>query len=152
MASSSSSCHADASCIIGINDHQEQQQLHPLSFSIVWSPLPPITWFLPFIGHMGITTSKGVACDFQGPYSVGDRGRMAFGRATRAVRIDVTSLPGEYISAPAVNNNIRYVPSDLRFMIHSCNIYTQFSTNATIMAHTHIHTHTQAEQNNGTRP
>ncbi|KAL7443159.1 hypothetical protein ACHAXM_008710 [Skeletonema potamos] len=24
---------------------------------------------------MGITTSKGVACDFQGPYSVGDRGR-----------------------------------------------------------------------------
>jgi hypothetical protein len=91
---------------------------------------------------MGITTSKGVACDFQGPYSVGDRGRMAFGRATRAVRIDVTSLPGEYISAPAVNNNIRYVPSDLRFMIHSCNIYTQFSTNATIMAHTHIHTHT----------
>jgi hypothetical protein len=48
----------------------------PLSYTILWSPLPPITWLLPFIGHMGIATSKGVACDFQGPYSVGERGRM----------------------------------------------------------------------------
>jgi hypothetical protein len=87
----SSSRHEDV--CIGIND--QQQLHHPLSFSIVWSPLPPITFFLPFIGHMGITTSKGVACDFQGPYSVGDRGRMAFGKATRALRIDVSSLPGE---------------------------------------------------------
>ena len=48
----------------------------PLSFTILWSPLPPITWILPFIGHMGIATSRGVACDFQGPYAVGERGRM----------------------------------------------------------------------------
>lgn len=24
-------------------------------FSIVWTPLPLITWILPFIGHTGIT-------------------------------------------------------------------------------------------------
>ncbi|KDO17647.1 hypothetical protein SPRG_16958, partial [Saprolegnia parasitica CBS 223.65] len=28
-------------------------------FCIVWSPLPVITWFLPFIGHMGIGDSHG---------------------------------------------------------------------------------------------
>jgi hypothetical protein len=32
-------------------------------FSIVWSPLPGITWFLPFVGHMGITDSRGVIYD-----------------------------------------------------------------------------------------
>ncbi|KAL7477633.1 hypothetical protein ACHAW6_003432 [Cyclotella cf. meneghiniana] len=64
----------------------------PLSFTILWSPLPPITWVLPFIGHMGIATSRGVACDFQGPYAVGERGRMAFGKPTRALRIDIGSL------------------------------------------------------------
>jgi hypothetical protein len=48
----------------------------PLSFTIMWSPLPPITWLIPFIGHMGIATSRGIACDFQGPYTVGERGRM----------------------------------------------------------------------------
>jgi hypothetical protein len=26
---------------------------------LVWSPLPVITWFLPFIGHLGIANSNG---------------------------------------------------------------------------------------------
>jgi hypothetical protein len=25
---------------------------------IVWSPLPILTWFIPFIGHVGIATRK----------------------------------------------------------------------------------------------
>ena len=25
---------------------------NPLAFTILWSPLPPITWLIPFIGHM----------------------------------------------------------------------------------------------------
>ena len=29
-------------------------------FCIVWSPLPVITWFFPFIGHTGIGNSDGV--------------------------------------------------------------------------------------------
>jgi len=60
-----------------------------LSFCVVWSPLPPITWLVPFIGHLGIADSDGVASDFRGPYFVGDDGRMAFGQPTRAVRIDI---------------------------------------------------------------
>lgn len=26
---------------------------------IVWTPLPPITWLLPFIGHMGLANKQG---------------------------------------------------------------------------------------------
>ena len=37
---------------------------------IVWTPLPLITWFIPFIGHMGICTSTGIIRDFAGPYFV----------------------------------------------------------------------------------
>lgn len=66
-----------------------------LAFCILWSPLPPITWILPFIGHMGIADSNGVASDFQGSFYVGDRGRMAFGEPTRALRMNIDSLPGE---------------------------------------------------------
>ena len=64
---------------------------HPaadLSYSIVWSPLPPITWIFPVIGHMGIADSNGVASDFRGPYFVGDDGRLAFGPATRVLKIE----------------------------------------------------------------
>jgi hypothetical protein len=65
-----------------------------LSFTILWSPLPFLTWLIPFIGHVGIGDSNGCASDFQGPYFVGDDGRMAFGSPTRALKIDIGDLPG----------------------------------------------------------
>lgn len=34
---------------------------------IVWTPLPVISWFIPFIGHMGICREDGVILDFAGP-------------------------------------------------------------------------------------
>ena len=68
-----------------------------LSCTILWSPLPPITWILPFIGHMGIADSRGIASDFQGPYYVGDQGKMAFGNPTRALRVDVGHLEGPFV-------------------------------------------------------
>uniref|UniRef100_A0A3P9CVX7 Transmembrane protein 222a n=2 Tax=Haplochromini TaxID=319058 RepID=A0A3P9CVX7_9CICH len=39
-------------------------------FCIVWTPIPILTWVLPFIGHMGICTSAGVIRDFAGSYFV----------------------------------------------------------------------------------
>jgi hypothetical protein len=51
-------------------------------FCLVWSPLPVITWILPFIGHTGICDSDGIIWDFAGPYTIG-RERMAFGAPTR---------------------------------------------------------------------
>ena len=38
---------------------------HRYPYSIVWTPLPLITWFIPFIGHMGICQENGVIRDFQ---------------------------------------------------------------------------------------
>ena len=63
-----------------------------LSYCILWSPLPIITWVLPFIGHLGIADSRGIASDFQGPFFVGDQGRMAFGNPTRALKINLVTL------------------------------------------------------------
>ncbi|GAX22579.1 hypothetical protein FisN_14Hu208 [Fistulifera solaris] len=57
------------------------------SYSIVWTPLPFITWIFPFIGHTGMADSKGIISDFQGPYFVGDRGHMAFGAPTKVLKI-----------------------------------------------------------------
>jgi hypothetical protein len=59
---------------------EEERDLLPLQidvhrnrypFSIVWGLLPPITWCLPVIGHMGICDSKGIVHDFAGPYHIG---------------------------------------------------------------------------------
>jgi len=48
------------------DDHYNQR--YP--FSIVWGPLPIITWIFPCIGHMGIADSQGFVHDFQSAYNV----------------------------------------------------------------------------------
>ena len=37
-------------------------------YAIAWTPLPMITWLIPFIGHMGLCDSRGRVHDFAGPY------------------------------------------------------------------------------------
>lgn len=32
-------------------------------FCIVWTPIPVLTWFFPFIGHMGIEFERSIGCN-----------------------------------------------------------------------------------------
>eukprot|EP00500_Bicosoecida_sp_ms1_P005362 CAMPEP_0203824786 /NCGR_PEP_ID=MMETSP0115-20131106/52602_1 /ASSEMBLY_ACC=CAM_ASM_000227 /TAXON_ID=33651 /ORGANISM="Bicosoecid sp, Strain ms1" /LENGTH=228 /DNA_ID=CAMNT_0050733831 /DNA_START=147 /DNA_END=833 /DNA_ORIENTATION=- len=56
-------------------------------YAIVWTPLPLITWLIPFIGHMGICDSEGRVYDFAGPYMINEDG-MAFSEPTRYLTLD----------------------------------------------------------------
>ena len=55
-------------------------------YCLVWTPIPVLTWLFPFIGHMGICSSKGVIYDFAGPYYIGE-GDLAFGKTTRYLQL-----------------------------------------------------------------
>jgi hypothetical protein len=79
-----------------------------LSFSILWSPLPFVTWIIPFIGHLGISNSRGIASDFRGTYFVGDDGRMAFGAPTRALKMDIGEIGAEQWDAAIQQANLVY--------------------------------------------
>ena len=58
-------------------------------YCIVWTPLPLISWFLPFIGHTGIAMSNGVIHDFAGPYTV-TIDDLAFGETHKYVPLQIT--------------------------------------------------------------
>lgn len=60
-------------------------------FCIVWTPLPLITWLLPFIGHTGIAMSNGVIHDFAGPYTV-TVDDLAFGETHKYVQLNVDDV------------------------------------------------------------
>lgn len=111
-------------------DHAQQD--HDLAFSIVWSPLPPITWLIPFIGHTGICDSDGIASDFQGPYSVGDDGRMAFGAPTRALKVDIAAAgvtPEQWDQAVSeANDNYRGRMHNICF--DNCHSHVAFALNS----------------------
>ncbi|TDG53461.1 hypothetical protein AWZ03_000276 [Drosophila navojoa] len=85
---------------MGGADEPMPQRLPPIDrtsdrypYCIVWTPIPVLTWILPFIGHMGICMSNGVIRDFAGPYLVTED-NMAFGRPTRYMRLHPKNVEG----------------------------------------------------------
>ena len=54
---------------------------------IVWTPIPFITWLVPFIGHIGICREDGVILDFAGPNFV-SVDNFAFGAVTRYIQLN----------------------------------------------------------------
>ena len=58
-------------------------------YSIVWTPIPCISWLIPSIGHAGICNSDGVIHDFAGPYFV-SVDEMAFGNPTKYVTLELS--------------------------------------------------------------
>mmetsp|Transcript_12988 Transcript_12988/g.39313 ORF Transcript_12988/g.39313 Transcript_12988/m.39313 type:complete len:166 (-) Transcript_12988:229-726(-) len=55
-------------------------------YCLIWTPLPLITWILPFVGHMGICDSSGTIHDFASPFHI-NRGRLTFGDPTRYIQM-----------------------------------------------------------------
>ena len=56
--------------------------------SIAWTPIHPITCCFPFVGHMGITDSRGYLHDWHGcPISANHPKQMLFGEPCRYVRL-----------------------------------------------------------------
>ncbi|XP_038884143.1 protein RTE1-HOMOLOG [Benincasa hispida] len=54
---------------------------------IVWTPLPVISWLVPFIGHIGIGREDGVILDFAGPNFV-CVDNFTFGAVARYLQIN----------------------------------------------------------------
>ncbi|XP_059642728.1 protein RTE1-HOMOLOG [Cornus florida] len=74
---------------------------------IVWTPLPVISWLIPFIGHIGICREDGVILDFAGPNFV-CVDNFAFGAVTRYIQINkekccISPYPAAYKSEEEFN-------------------------------------------------
>ena len=55
---------------------------------ILWTPIPPFTWFAPFVGHMGITDSQGLLHDWGGgPIAACHPRNMMFGHPARYIQL-----------------------------------------------------------------
>ncbi|XP_076268455.1 transmembrane protein 222 isoform X2 [Rhynchophorus ferrugineus] len=67
-------------------------------FCIVWTPIPMLTWFFPFIGHMGIALSSGIIRDFAAPYYVSED-NMAFGKPTKFWQLQPSRAKGGWDSS-----------------------------------------------------
>lgn len=69
-------------------------------FCVVWTPIPVLTWLLPFVGHVGICLSSGIILDFAGPYYVA-MDALSFGNPTKYWMLDpeLASFPEDDIGS-----------------------------------------------------
>lgn len=63
------------------------------SNSIVWTPLPIISYILPFIGHTGIADDDGIIYDF-GASNYIAIDNFTFGQPTKYLRLDKNKVRG----------------------------------------------------------
>ncbi len=82
----------ETACVDAVNPGKD---FFPMS--IVWSPIPMLTWILPISGHLGMSASDGLISDFGGSFYIHQhRRRTAFGPVTKFVHIrpsDLHALP-----------------------------------------------------------
>eukprot|EP00198_Chlamydomonas_reinhardtii_P004570 XP_001693906.1 hypothetical protein CHLREDRAFT_129827 [Chlamydomonas reinhardtii] len=71
-------------------------------YALVWTPIPIISWLMPFIGHLGVCASSGRTYDFAGPYTVNEDD-LLFGRPMR-----------RWVGASAVDTAPELVPEALQ--------------------------------------
>ncbi|KAL9294598.1 Protein RTE1-HOMOLOG [Arabidopsis thaliana] len=74
---------------------------------IVWTPLPFISWLVPFIGHVGICREDGVILDFAGPNFV-CVDNFAFGAVSRYIQINKEMESSRSSSSGLFNGERRY--------------------------------------------
>merc|ERR1719272_1731156 len=68
-----------------VRGRTRDSERHGYPYAIVWTPIHPITWILPFVGHMGICDSDGVIHDWGG--GPVNQDSMMFGNPTRYLRL-----------------------------------------------------------------
>ena len=77
------------------NTHEEPQTNQVLKinldeqrdpYSIVWTPLPLLSYICPTIGHVGICTSEGIIHDFGGSGFIGVD-NMTFGKPYKYMQL-----------------------------------------------------------------
>jgi len=70
-----------------INSYKIDAKAQRYPFCLVWTPIPVLTFLLPFVGHLGIANSQGIIYDFAGPYTI-SVDRFSFGAPTRYIQFD----------------------------------------------------------------
>ena len=83
---------------IDLTEVNAKEKYFPIS--IIWSSIPMLTWFLPFVGHAAISDPSGWIYDFQYSYSIGKhRQRTCFGSIKKYIQLVLPVSKEEYIEA-----------------------------------------------------
>lgn len=101
----------------------------PYKCCLLWSPIPIISWFLPFIGHTGISDSRGHIIDWAGAgYAIGID-NFYFGSPTTVVALDRMKCHGQDWDTSIEDTKEKYVKLPNLFFNENCHSFCSFALN-----------------------
>lgn len=87
---------------------------------LIWTTIPIISWIIPFIGHMGITDSKGNIYDFSGNYII-QKNNFAFGDPILVYQLSSTYTHPEYsLDDRIILTSSKYIQKQHSFVTNNC--------------------------------
>ncbi|ELP86259.1 hypothetical protein EIN_113730 [Entamoeba invadens IP1] len=90
-------------------------------YCVVWSTIPLISWFIPFVGHTGIGDSNGWIYDFQGSYSIGKRRQTTcFGSVKKYIPIELMGVSDKEYDDAIDEMNKKYQSLQHLLIIQNC--------------------------------
>ncbi len=86
---------------------------------ILWTPLRPTSWFFPFIGHIGISNSKGVVFDFIDSNIVGINN---LNKPTRFIQLDLKKIENfeAKLDNAIENNRVKFGAKKFNIFWENC--------------------------------
>jgi transmembrane protein 222 len=101
----------------------------PLKCCLVWAPIPIVSWFLPFIGHTGITDSRGIIFDWSGSgYAIGVD-NFYFGSPTTVVQLDKMKCHGQDWDSSVKDTCDKYVKMPNLLFWENCHSFCSYALN-----------------------
>ncbi|KAH7301386.1 hypothetical protein KP509_23G023000 [Ceratopteris richardii] len=104
--------------------------------SIVWTPLPAVSWLAPFLGHVGVRREDGTILDFAGSYCISIN-NFAFGATARFFSLDRQQCCFPHLTGHTCKSSYKHAQTGTvlslddglqncmhHFQIKSCNPFT----------------------------
>lgn len=82
---------------------------------MIWSPLAPVTYFVPCIGHIAIADSQGNTYDFHGTGVIG-KNNMLFGYPTKIMQMADPGIDDEVWDNTLKQSILKYQGETYNFL------------------------------------
>ena len=97
-------------------------------YCIVWTPIPFLTYILPFIGHTGIANSKGIIHDYAASYfvSIDD---FNFGNPTKYLQLELNDKEKYEYDKAIEKGDLKYKTLRHNLFRNNCHSYVAYILN-----------------------
>ena len=97
-------------------------------YCIVWTQLPCLSYFCPFVGHTGIATSEGIIHEFSGDYAV-KQNCLSFGEPLKYYQLKLNEKQRQMWDKTIEESDNKFGSSKYKLFMNNCHHHCGYVLN-----------------------